>query len=161
MAEIQDRRTNVRVPTPEGSKPLHSYVNLYLTAFNPMMSKLRSRHAELCVLRVSPEVLRIPGTVVADKNASSDHVRFGAGVSGLAILDKDLVFAKYWTDADQIAYWRKKSAKCAEVLVPDVVESEQVFGIYVSTKENVESLRLACAKRSDIEVVVNPAMFFA
>lgn len=79
-AEIQDRRVGVTVP---GGRPLHEYANLYFDARNPMMSARRARHAELCVLRISCDVLNLPDVVVTDGNASSDYIRFGAAADGL------------------------------------------------------------------------------
>lgn len=160
MQEIQERRTTVRVPTPQGSRPLHSYVNLYITARNPMLSKLRDQHMNLCVVRVKKQVLSLPGVVVTDCNASSGYARFGAGLDGLAMINKDLVFARYWTDADPIAYYRKKSAKCAEVLVPDQVALNFLFGGYVSIIENVEHIRRACELPEHFDLVVKPDLFF-
>ncbi len=85
------------------------------------------RHQELCVLRVSPEVLDLQRVVVTDQNAASDYVRWGRT---LAIVDRHLVFAERWTHPDdQIAEWRHKSTKCAEVLVPDRVGPEHVLGV--------------------------------
>jgi hypothetical protein len=96
-AEIQDRRAGVTVP---GDRPLHDYANLYFDARNPMMSVRRTRHAELCVLRMSCCVLDLPDIVVTDGNASSDYIRFGAAAHGLDFIDRDLVFATWWTDSD-------------------------------------------------------------
>jgi hypothetical protein len=78
---IQDRREKVIVPNT--NRRLHSYANLYFNARNKMMSRLRNRDRELCVLRVNKQVLRYDGVVVADQNASSDYVRFGGGIDGL------------------------------------------------------------------------------
>src|SRR5437763_55478 len=44
--------------------------------------------------------------------------RFGA------IVNRDLTFADFWADPDRIQYFRKKSAKCAEVLVPDRIDPQ-------------------------------------
>jgi len=119
MPEIQDRRAKVVVPR---GKRLHDYVNLYLHARNPMMSVRRSHHFILCVLRVSTDVLDISGTVVTDGNAAGNYVRFAPAPGGLAIVDKELAFAHWWTHPDPIEYLRRKSARCAEVLVPDRVD---------------------------------------
>jgi proteasome lid subunit RPN8/RPN11 len=46
-----------------------------------------------------------------------------------------LVFARYWTDLD---YWRrkeKKRARCAEILVPNLIPSTYINGCYVDTEE--------------------------
>ncbi len=83
---IQERREAKVVP---GAKPLHEYVNLYLCARNPMMYLRRGQHAELCVLRVSPAVLRLPRVVIADGNAASGPTAFWPFPSGLAKVDKE------------------------------------------------------------------------
>ncbi len=154
MDEIQSRRSTVVVP---GGRPLHEYVNLYVCARNPMLFKRRDQHAQLSVLRVSPQVLDLPGVVVTDANASSPYVRFAAAPGGLRIVDRQLTFAEYWTDPDTIAYFRRKSAKCAEVLVPDNVAPDLLLGAYVSCQE-------ALARWNALEVslpaMLNPNLFF-
>ena len=103
--EIQDIRARKVVP---GGLPLHDYANLYICARNPMMYLRRGTHRTLCVLRVSTDVLYFDNVVVASGNASSQYTRFAASPQGLVLVDRDLVFAEYWTDPDQITYWRKQ-----------------------------------------------------
>lgn len=130
MKEIQERREKVVVA---GGRPLHEYANLYILARNKMLFKIKSKHAELCVLRISTDVLELPGVVVTDQNASSKYVRFAPVDAGLARLDQELVFAEYWTHPDDpIMEWRHGSMKCAEVLVPDRVDPRFIQGGYVS-----------------------------
>ena len=155
MQRIQDRRSNVIVPGTR--RRLHEYVNLYVCARNPMLYMRQDQHAGLCVLRVSPDVLDLPDIVITDGNASSEYVRFAAAPDGLRIVDGEMVFAEYWTDPDPLQYWRKKSAKCAEVLVPDCVDPKLLKGAYVSctqslTRFNTLSVRLTAT--------VNPHLFF-
>lgn len=92
MQEIQDRRTNKQIP---GAGRLHEYANLYFDAHNPMLSKLRARNNEMCVLRVDAAVLDLPGVIIADRNAASDYARFFPVSEGLAAIDKDRLFAQY------------------------------------------------------------------
>jgi hypothetical protein len=142
MEVIQDRRAGVRVP---GGRPLHEYVNLYICARNPMLYKRQAQHVTICVLSVSPDVLDLPRVIVTDSNASSEYVRFAPAPDGLRIVDRDQTFAEYWTDQDPIEQWRKKAAKCAEVLVPDRVDPRFVIGVYVSceqAKRQVEAFGL-------------------
>ena len=117
MVEIQDIRSEKIVPQ---GRRLHEYVNLYFHARNPMMWIRRDQHECLCVLRVSPNVLDVPGAVVTDQNASP-----GSAFAPARRRDRYQLTAKYvrrdWTHPDQITYWRWKSMKCAEVLVPDQV----------------------------------------
>ena len=153
MQEIQDRRAKA-VP---GGRPLHDYVNLYLCARNPMIYKRLDQHGDLCVLRVSPQVLDIPGAIVTDRNAAGDYVAFQAAPGGLSIVNKDLTFADDWRDADQMVYWRKKAAKCAEVLVPDCVDPCHLLGAYVSCDEANARLE---ALGTGLPVTINGHMFF-
>jgi len=75
----------------------------------------------------------LPGVIVTDQNAASGHARFVAAPAGLLIVDKDMVYAEYWNHPDdQIASWRHKSVKCAEVLVPNRVDQNLIVGAYVS-----------------------------
>ncbi len=126
---VQDRRSRKRVPS---GQLLHDYANLYINGRNPMMFKRKDEHERLAVLRVSCSVLDLPEVLVTDQNAASDHVRFGDAVRGIERINRERVFARYWTHDDEIEQWRHKSEMCAEVLVPDHVPPEFVVGLYVS-----------------------------
>ena len=133
MGEMQRRRALVRVP---GGRRLHEYANLYICGRNPMLYKRLDQRKEISVLSVSTEILDLPHVVVTDRNAASKYARFAKAPDGLAIVDRDQVFAEWWTHPDdQIREWRHASAKCAEVLVPGRVEPRFVRGIYVSCEE--------------------------
>jgi len=154
MQEVQDRREGKAVP---GGLPLHRYTNLYISARNPMLYKRRGEHADICVLRVSTDVLDLPNVVISDGNAASQYTAFWPSPTGLARIGKDLVFAEYWTDANQIIKWRKANAKCAEVLVPDRVEPKFIMGIYASGQEAEEKLK---AVGCPLPVTIDAHLFF-
>lgn len=154
MAEIQKRRAAVAVP---GGRRLHEYANLYISPRNPMMFMRKGQHRTLCVLRIQPTVLDLPGVVVTDGNASSVHVSFRAAPDGLKVVDKEMTFADDWRDPDKIQYWRKKTAKCAEVLLPDSVPPRFIVGAYVSCEEAKQSLN---DLGLGIPTEINAKMFF-
>ncbi len=154
MDEIQDRRARVIVP---GGRKLHEYVNLYICARNPMMYKRQAQYKDLCVLRVSPDVVDLSGVVICDRNASSQYAIFKAAPDGLGIVNKEWTFAEYWTDPDQITQWQKTAAKCAEVLVPDQVKANYITGAYVACQESQESIINLVRHLS---VVINSHLFF-
>lgn len=154
MNEIQDRRARVTVP---GGKKLHEYANLYICARNPMMYKCRAQYKQICVLKISPDVIDLPGVVIADGNASGDYVRFSAAPRGLAIVNRDWTFADDWRDPDPIQYFRKKAAKCAEVLVPDKVKPDYITGAYVACQEALAAFQ---AQNTGISVAINRHLFF-
>jgi hypothetical protein len=154
MDEIQDRRAKVIVPS---GRKLHEYVNLYLCARNPMMYKRQNTHQDLCVLRIRPNIIDLSGVVVTDGNASGDYVRFSAAPRGLAIVNREWTFADDWTDPDPIQYYRKKAAKCAEVLVPDRVDLHYITGAYVSCQEAMNKLQ---SLNTHLPVAINNRLFF-
>ncbi len=155
MSLIQERRDAKQVP---GGLKLRQYANLYLHARNPMLYKLQGRFAELCVLRVAVEVCQLDGVVVADRNASSDYVRF-LHPDQWRVLDFDAIYALDWRHPDDpAAFYRHKSQKCAEVLVPDRVEARFLTGACVAENATVDRLRsLGFA----LPVEVTPVLFFA
>ena len=128
MQSVQDLRDKKQVP---GGLQLHQYANLYFHARNPMMFKRLNEVDSLCVLRISTQVLAIPGAVITDQNAASDYVRF-LDPSQWTLLPFDDIYAEDWRHPnDPIAYWKHKARKCAEVLVPNVVDPKFVTGAYV------------------------------
>jgi hypothetical protein len=160
--EVQEKRKRVVIP---GGHPLHQYVNLYFHARNPMMFQIKSRHTdihkEICVIRINKNILNSPGVVIADKNASSEYARFAPSPDGLRIIDKELVFAKYWHHEDPIEKDRHTSIKCAEVLVPDKIPKEFILGVYVSCNESKAKLYdIISEVEPDFSITVNPEMFF-
>ena len=134
MKEIQDRRAKVTIPR---GRKLHCYVNLYICARNPMMYKRRAQHQELCVLKINPDVIDLPGVVITDGNASSGYTRFYNAPDGLANVDREWTFADNWQDPDPIQKYKKTAAKCAEVLVPDKVNLDYITGAYVSCQDTM------------------------
>jgi hypothetical protein len=128
MREIQERRKDKQIP---GARRLHDYANLYFDAHNPMLSKCRAHNREICVLRIDPMVLDTPNVIIADRNAASNWVRFSPVAEGLGSINRDRIFARYWTHPNQYEEMSHKSEKCAEVLVPDCVAPEFILGAYV------------------------------
>jgi len=154
MEVIQERRGKKIVP---GGRLLQEYVNLYFHARNPMLYVLQSRHIDLCILRVSAEILDLPGVVITDSNASSEYARFAPAPRGLSIVDKEMTFAEYWTHPDMYEAMRRKSAKCAEVLIPDHVDPKFIMGAYVSCSDAKASFE---ATGIDIPITINSNLFF-
>lgn len=157
MQEVQDIREGVRVP--EGLE-LHEYANLYLCARNPMMYKRHARHLEICVLRVSTDVLDIEGAVVTDMNAAKRIRRFAPAPQGLVYVNKEMVFAEDWNrqhNGDLIAIDRHRAIKCAEVLIPKEVPHNYITGVYVSCMEAVAVVKSIVP---ELSVTINGHLFF-
>ncbi len=153
-SQVQDRRKDKEVP--KGLK-LHDYANLYFCARNPMMYKRQANADNLCVLRISLKVTKQAGVVFTDKNAASDYARFLSVSEVKSKIDFDLVFADYWTDDDPIEQMKKKTAKCAEVLVPHAIPAEYIIGAYVVDENSVQKLQ---NQGFNLPISVNSDMFF-
>ena len=156
MEDVQEKRELKHVP---GGLKLHQYANLYFHARNPMLYKRKGEINNLCVLRISTEILQLPGVVFADCNASSPYVRFLAP-SQWALLDYEAIYAMDWNRQhanDPYAYRIHKARKCAEVLVPHVVETKFFIGAYVVDEAAKSKLQ---ALGFDLAVTIDSEMFF-
>jgi hypothetical protein len=154
MPEIQERRKKVSIP---GGRALHDYVNVYFCARNPMLFKRREQHGELCVLQLDVSLLDLPNLVIADGNASSEYTGFWSYPDGLSKIDKELLFAEYWIDNDPIQKFRKTRVKCAEVLVPDIVDPTYITGAYASCDAAHQSIKKLAPSLS---VTIDGGLFF-
>ena len=154
--QVQDRRAGVKIPN---GMRLHDYANLYFNGRNPMMYSITKSQSvdEICLLRVASAVLDMSGTVVTDCNAASNHVMFSEPTSGLDRIERDELFATYWTHPDQQREWRHKSRMCAEVLVPHRVAPARILGAYVGSETAVPMLTAAAPS---LNIVVDAGMFF-
>ncbi|UUX92620.1 DUF4433 domain-containing protein [Methanoplanus endosymbiosus] len=157
MKIIQDRRAKVQIP---GGMMLHHYANLYFDARNPMMRVVTdpvNNVKPVCVLRISKEILKLDGVVVSSQNASSSYVLFYSSPEGLLKLDFDLIYARNWNHPDQVEYWKHKSIKCAEVLIPYSIGTEYITGAYVPDKYSESELKKA---GFNLEIIIYPDIFF-
>ena len=154
LQEVQNRREQVSIPN--GGK-LHSYANLYFCYNNPMMYKIKDDAENLCVLAISPEVLNFDGCIISDQNASKDFVKFYTPENGLKNIDFDIIFSKYWNDADYYQKIHKKAVKCAEILIPDCIPYEYVLRACVFD-ENAKQKLLDYG--FDKEIVISTDVFY-
>ena len=153
-ADVQRLRAKTTVPK---ALPLHDYVNLYFDARNPMMYVRKERHLEIAVLRVSPDILSIPGVVIADGNAAHGNTGFHPSPDGLEFLDEESVFAQYWNDNDYFVRREKRRKRCAEVLVPGKIPRKHITGAYVSCVEVEQKLRQIAP---DLTPTIRSYLFF-
>ena len=135
---VQERRAAKKVPGT--SKHLHDYTNLYFDAHNPMLSARRAKNNKICVLRINKDVLDLEGVIVTDKNAARE-CWFKSVDEGLPLLEKDEIYATFWLHDDYLEEERHKGIKCAEILVPECVESRYIIGAYVSNQTALNAFK--------------------
>lgn len=153
--EVQAIREGVTVPN---KLSLHSYANLYFDAHNPMLSRLRPRNNELCVLGIDISILNEPGVVLSDMNAARSMVAFYDVKNGIKMIEFEKVFQHYWTSPDALEEYFNKGIKCAEILIPNRVRPSFIKKIFV-INESVKNKILAhnCI---NIEIDITPGLFF-
>lgn len=137
MNEVQKRRDAVKVL---GRLRLHQYANLYFDPRNPMLYKRKDQNDNLCILKISDSILDLTNIVVSDRNASSSYAIFYDVKTGIEQLDFGLIYARYWNDNDPLEKARKKSIKCAEVLVPSMIPYTYITGAAVANNIAYASL---------------------
>jgi hypothetical protein len=143
---------------PPSRRRLHSYANLSFNSRNIVGYRFvkdtidaGGRDEDLCVARVSLDVLDLPDVIVTDRNAAS-WPQWMTPVDGLAVLDHDDLFARSW-------HGNKDHAQrmCAEVLVPDQVPPDYITDVYVSTSVARTETELLCGT---VPVRVKGSLFF-
>ncbi|MDP9369401.1 MAG: DUF4433 domain-containing protein [Chloroflexota bacterium] len=150
--EVQALRARKVVPN---GRRLHEYANLYIDARNPMMYVRKGAHLDLCVLRVSTDVLDLPNVVIADGNAATGITRFAPSPEGLARIDRDLVFAEWWNGNGEA-----RRVRCAEVLVPDSVHPRFLLGAYVSCEPALRRFNELHLTEPRLQATVLEHMFY-
>lgn len=154
MQEVQSRRELVKIPY---GMRLHQYVNLYFDPRNPMLYKRKDEKFDICILKLDRAVLDFSGTIVSDRNASSRYASFYPPEIGLKEIDFTLVYASDWTDNDEYSYYRKKSIKCAEILVPNIIPPNFIVCAAVYDEEEKQKLK---SVGFDKKIYVDPKLFF-
>ena len=145
---VNSRRSRRRDPVYK--KPLHSYVPLYFRANNPMMYTRRNLQPELVVLRFSlKKVIRTEGVLFTDGNAAALKTRFYAYSSMdhmRKVLDWDLLYGDwdYWKDENGEQNNEGIRRRCAEVLVPGRIPSNQIHSVVVQSDlvETIANIQL-------------------
>jgi len=150
---VQVRRANKKIPGT--TKHLHDYANLYFDAHNPMLSARRSENNEICVLRISNDVIELNGIIITDQNAARE-CWFKSVDEGLPLLKKDEVYARYWTHGDYWEQERHKGIKCAEILVPVCIKPRYIIGVYVANQTAMDAFKQV----STLKVERKSGLFF-
>lgn len=156
LEDVQDRRAKVIIPN---GRALHDYANVYFDARNPMMYKRRNIVNSLCILVISPKILELSKVVISDRNASSYYTLFGPPEQMICnnFLKYDIIYARNWNDDNPNIKYIKKSIKCAEILVPDIIPYGYIIGMYVVNdlcKNEIIDMGF------DKKIIINADIFF-
>ena len=103
------------------------------------------------------ENLDFEDVILSDRNASSDYAAFYDAFTGLDNIDFNSVYAKYWTDDNYYEQCKKKSIKCAEVLVPHYIPFDYVMCAAVVNENAKINLKSTGFNK---KIFIEPSVFF-
>ena len=164
--EVQSlrRKKSIRAPDNQSTRPLHDYVNLYPQPFNAMMVavRLEKPYLNLCVLRISSDILDIPGTLITNMNAAcADAKAFKPSDWTLPPAEfeaiRSLSFNNSDTKANESTQKTFKRTRQFEVLVLNFIPSRYINGIFVPNERLKRSIIAITA--GTIPVEVNESLF--
>lgn len=122
--DVQKGRAQITIPNV--NRPLHDYVPLYFGFKTPMVAVNQDRNEDLIFLRLSLDVLSMPGVVITDGNARANETKFVPyqSIDDLKILDVKAIQSVKYANNPQM-----KRRKQAEILIPDFLPIERVLDI--------------------------------
>lgn len=165
MDSVQRIRATKQIPThlSQTVAVIHDCVNFYFNAKNPMLFKRKEQHESLCVLRIKPEVLDIPGVIVTDRNAAVNEVNFSTVQDGLPKLNLEFIKQEFWTSQTASPEENKERGqfRCAEVLIPNQkLHPSYIGGAYVSGVKADTAFRAVFGGAPPVSVTIAPRFFF-
>lgn len=154
--DVNDRRAH---PEPIHNRPIHDYAPLYFNPHNPMLYVRKDQQESIVIIEFSPTIFLKDGVIFSDGNAAvhttatySSKTTFYSDLKDMNKLNWACIHNDYWND-----YVDGKRIKCAEVLVPDVIERGYITRIHY-LKENPQLKDVA--KKYGIELEYSPELYF-
>lgn len=154
--EIVTRRQKIRL---KDGRSLWSFTNLYFSARNPMLFKVRCDKPidDIIVLGISPEILSRNDIYVTTGNAAHSESRILTISEGRSLLPKIV-------EETRIRYWREEDGSkrkiMAECLIPDVVPAKHIESIYVGNHKVRPRVEKSFTYPYSFSIVCEPDMFF-
>ncbi len=150
---VQDLRDQRVLPT---GRALHEYANVYFWARNAMMYRVRN-NGVVCVLKVSPQVLNLPGVFYSTRNASALEARFHPCEGDFTNIERRILYSGRWVDENGVVDVDKMQRIQAEVLVPDRIPPAYIVGVFVRSDQDAVAVRAHCG---NLDVIPHPGLFF-
>ena len=140
---VQDRRERLE---PIFHRSIHDYVPLYFNVRNPMLYSRIDMQESIVVLELSVDVLSKPNILFTDGNAAvrtyaqyNTTTSFYSNLKDLDKLNWDCIWDEYWNN-----YPDGKRIRCAEVLIPDKIETQFINKIHVYPRTLKSSMSMIC-----------------
>lgn len=146
--DISDNTVNNR------RSKIHDYVPLYFNPKNPMLFKRRELQDKIVILCINRELLFSNEILITDGNAASSSTNFYNSIDALTQLNWNIIRSEYWND-----FVDGKRIRCAEALLPNVIDKIQIKNIYCSNQKSLEETKKIITGQN-IPISINLNVFF-
>jgi O-acetyl-ADP-ribose deacetylase (regulator of RNase III) len=157
--DVISRRKNISTPS---KISLWNYANMYLQPRNPILYQLMKDTAtsDVCVLTVDSTALNVPGICYTDGNAAHKQTTIKL-LENITAEDakkiRENVDKDWWSDVDN-----SKRTIMAEVLVPQMVEPQNITGCYVPNNQSLKDIDTVSPHTiKQLRITTNPKLFFS
>jgi O-acetyl-ADP-ribose deacetylase (regulator of RNase III) len=156
-SDVIDRRSNRAVIE---DKTLWDFANLYLQPRNAMLYSITHKIGvnDIAIVSINKEILKARGAFITTGNAAGNEsaiIPVSEAKSFLSQIRKEI--DKDWWNRDD----GSKRKMMAECLVPDLIPSSYIQGIYVATNKAKTKAESKIAEvEGNLQVVVEPERFF-
>lgn len=137
------------------NKKINSYVPLYINPKNPMLFVKRGMQNNLVIIAYDKNLVKIDGAVFTDGNAASKSTKFFSNIEELREINWNCIRSKYWND-----YIDGKRIRCAELLVPEVIDKKMIKKIYCNNDKTFQMAKNIVGYQDAYKVVKNTTLFF-
>lgn len=134
---------------------IHDYACLYFNPRNPMLYRRRELQNQIVLVGVDASILLGQKVVFTDGNAASNDTCFYQGIENLDNLPWRVIWANSWID-----FCDGKRQRCAEVLVPQQVDSQFITRLYCRSHSTAQQVLKMLPAGSKITVWHAPELFF-
>lgn len=133
------------------NRSIHEYVPAYIRPKNSMLSALRNRQDNLCILQVSLAILEEHEFLFTDGNAASLETKFYDDLKNLDKLPWDVIRSTYWSD-----FVDGKRKVCSEFLIFPYIPVEYVMCMHFRSETAYARVKTDCG----IPRKITPSIFF-
>lgn len=141
-------------------KALNERLVLYFNPRNSVLDKIKHMYTfdRFCILRISPDVMNIPGATITYRNAEDRDAQFSNVEEGLKALDFQAIFNENIPEEPSSGFFNKK--KLAGVLIPSgTIPKRYIMGAYVPIKACIIIFRRTFKNKPPFEPTVG--MFYS
>jgi len=150
--DVNDRRVR---PEPIYKRKIHDYVPLYFNPRNPMLYKRLDLQDDIVILGINKKIFHKEKVIFTDGNAASNSTSFFNNINYLENINWSCIKNDYWNK-----YEDGKRIKCAEVLVPNKIETQFIDKIFCNNPATKKIIETKLKEYKNITTEVRKSLYF-